>query len=208
MRLTGFISDLIGGAGVTVAGAVLPFGEDDVQETIGVLEKFYANDVIEMPHEAPAFSPQAAAWSARYLYHVIQLMLLRHLGDEQLNELLIPFPGEMNAAAIYTVDLSFRHLPDVFRLAKGLAPEDPLVQRITDTALQWPFSAAGIPLPGEPALDMILAHPSLRIAYVDRIIATRDGARCNAPRVTALVQEALGAYPEMLWPDLPLLLKK
>ncbi|KAA2245567.1 hypothetical protein F0L74_06320 [Chitinophaga agrisoli] len=208
MRLTGFISDLIGGTGVTVAGEVLPFGEDDVQETIDVLGRYYVNDVIGMPHHAPAFNPQAAAWSARYLYHVIQLMLLRHLGNEQLDVLLIPFPGEIDAAAIYTTDLTFRHLPELFQLARSLAPGDPLVQRLTDTALQWPFSAAGIALPAEPALDTVLDHPSLRIAYVDRIITRRDTARCNNPHITALVLEALGAYPEKLWPELPLLLKK
>ena len=208
MRLTGFISDLIGGAGVTVAGEILPFGEDDVQETIGVLGQYYANDVIEMPHKAPAFSPEAAAWSARYLYHVIQLMLLRHLGDKQIDALLLPFTGEVNADAIYTVDLSFRYLPDVFRLAKSLAPEDPLVQRITETALLWPFSSVGIPIPEAPVPNAILEHPSLRAAYVDRIITAKDATRCNTPEMEPLVMEALGAYPEQLWPGIPILLKK
>ena len=44
---------------------------------------------------------------------------------------------------MYFVDLTFRYLPDLLQLAKGLAPGDALVAQLKATARQWPLSLVG-----------------------------------------------------------------
>ena len=55
-------------------------------------------------------------------------------------------------------------------------------------------------LPGEPGLDVLLGHPSLRCAYRDRVIEHRDRRRLAHPEVALLVREALGGHPDTFWP--------
>ena len=123
-----------------------------------------------------------------------------------MRELLADFPGPATPEAVYAVDLTFRYLPDLLRLAQGLAPDDVLVARLRQAAGQWPFSfvgaAAGPPsLPPLAALSPVLSHPALRLAYADRVISARDRARAAQPAVAPLVQAALGDYGAILWPE-------
>jgi hypothetical protein len=143
----------------------------------------------------------AGAWAIEYLYRAIQLAMLRELSDEEVHKNLIDFPGAVNAEAIYTVDLAFRYLPSLLRLAAGLAPDDVLVIKMKEMAARWPFSSVGLKLSEFGETRMILKHPSLRIAYIDRIIDTKDAARINSANMTELVAEALGDHATTFWPE-------
>jgi hypothetical protein len=92
-------------------------------------------------------------------------------------------------------------MPDLFDLAKGLSPHDPLVKQMQETALAWPLSAAAIPLPTNADISTIMSHASLKQAYIDRIIQAKDLSKCRHPACYPLVQEALGSYSEALWPQ-------
>lgn len=206
MMLTDFTRGLVEGTGTTVAGQIAEFEDGDIQETADVLRQYYERDILEMPGTAPAFNPEAATWSTQFLYRMIQLMLLRDLGTDKIQELLPVYTMPLSPDVIYSADLVLRHLPDLFRLAKSLSPDDPLVKRLTATAAEWPLSSVGIPLAETAALDVILSHHSLQRAYVDRIIEKKDSGRCNTPAIHALVMEALGHYPGIFWQEYPLLL--
>lgn len=203
MMLTGFIIGLLQGTGTVVANQIQAFEDDDVRSAITIIQQYYTRDILEMPGTAPVFCPEAAGWSAQYLYRMIQLMLLRHVEKERIQELLPACTVPLSPELIYSADLVLRYLPDVFSLAKSLSPEDPLVKQIVATAVEWPFSSVGIPLPIDPDLGPILSHSSLQRAYIDRIIDAKDITRCNTPFIHALVQEALGNYPEILWQEFP-----
>lgn len=74
--------------------------------------------------------------------------------------------------------------------------------RLQGTARRWPLSFVGDGPAAEPAAEaVVLAHPALRQAYIDRIIEARDLFRARQEPLIALVGAALGAHAATLWPD-------
>lgn len=200
MKLSTFFQTLLESGKVQVVGDLSPFNLEDHRATLDLLRRFHAADSMDMPYSAPAFQPAAALWAAEYFYKSVHLTVLRDLDEAAIRKLLRPYLAEMDAEAIYSVDLVFRYIPGLFGLAKGLAPRDLLVQMLKETAAQWSFSAVGIELDGEPDLTHLLAHPSLRAAYVDRIIRLKDRKRAAHPEVATLVGEAMGGFASTIWP--------
>lgn len=201
MKLAAFLRDLLEKGKVTVAGQIGPFGDDDLRAAETTLRHYYEEDALEMPGAAPAFLPEAALWGARYFYHAVQLAVLRDLGEEVVRQYLQDYPGPRTPEAVYSADLTFRYLPDLLRLARGLAPGDVLVAALQRTALDWPFSSVGSGTAGEVVAGVILEHPSLRTAYVDRIIRQKDAARLGGPVIPEYVRAALGGHAAAWWPE-------
>jgi hypothetical protein len=212
MELTNFIAGLINDGKVKVVPQLQAFEGEDLRLATVHLQQYYEDDIQEMPSVAPSFDTAAALWAARYLYTAVQFILLRNLDEMTMQEHLLPYTGEQTAAAMYSADLTLRYLPDLFDLAKGLSPNDPLVKQMKETAQLWPFSSAGIPIAenslGEDLvatlatdLSIIFSHTSLKQAYIDRIIAAKDLHKCRQADCYPLVLEALGAYATNLWPQ-------
>ncbi len=201
MRLSKFLLSLNELGEVSVAADLQPFADSELQQSRSLLEQLYQYDLQEMPAQAPEFDAQAALWAAQQLYRITQLLLQRSWGPEVIDQQLQPYPHTLNAAAIYSADLCLRHLPILSRLAKGLAPSDHLVTKLQQLAAQFPFSSVGIVLQEtELAITAILDHPSLRYAYIDRIIANKDKNRIEPAPVQALIKSQLGNYTASYWP--------
>ena len=183
-----------------VAGQVLPFTQEDEEQATQRLREYYEHQLSDLTGRVPAFEPEAAVWAAIYLYRAVQLTVLRELGEDAVNELLTPFNGPVSPESILSVDLSFRHLPNLLGVAKGLAPQDPLVKQIQSAAIQWPFSSVGMKVEGELNTNVIMQNACLRRVYIDRIIEARDKNRCNNKLVNEYIKEALGDYGQVLWP--------
>jgi hypothetical protein len=205
MNLAAFINHLVREGQVTVVNQIIPFTPQELLDTQTILEEYYQNDILEMPGTAPAFDAEAALWAAGYIYRIVQLAMLREAGKQDIIHWLPPYPSLPSAESIYSADLCLRYLPDLFSLSKGLAPDDPLVQQIRETAMQWPFSSTGMNLPAQGDIQAMIASPSLLQAYADRIIATRDLNRCKVPAVQEIVAASLGNYASILWPDYKIL---
>lgn len=202
VTLAKFITDLTELGNVTIAAKVVPFEEHEQQEAISILKQYYTTQILEMPYTAPEFLDEAALWGAIFVYRTAQAILLREMTNDQVKKYLCPFSGNPSPEAIYSIDLTLRHLPDLMHFAKGLAPDDIVVQILQLTALQWPFSSVGTPLTEETDSTFIRLHPSLKYAYVDRIIQKQDHKRLTHPEIYDLVQTALGTYARHLWPGL------
>lgn len=200
VELKQFIQDITQQGKVTVEANVTPFTEEDIQAAIQQLREHYEHQKQELTATVPAFDAAAAIWAAGFLYRAIQLVILRHLGEEAVNELLTPYEGVISPEAVLSVDLSFRYLPNLISLAKGLAPEDVLVKRLREAAIQWPFSSVGMKVEEELNIETIMNNACVRRSYIDRIITARDIKRCNNPQVKEYIQEALGDYGHVLWP--------
>lgn len=200
VQLSQFIQDIIQQGKVVVEGTVTPFTDEDLQAAVQRLHEQYEQQKQELSGTVPAFEPAAALWAAGFLYRAVQLVVLRNLGEEAVNSLLTRYDGVISPEAILSVDLSFRYLPNLMGLAKGLAPEDVLVKRLHEAAVQWPFSSVGMKLDDELNIDVIINNICVRRAYVDRIITTRDIKRCNNTQVNEYIQEALGDHGHVLWP--------
>jgi hypothetical protein len=201
MQLTFFIHDLLKSGQVTVARQLKPFTDEDIQQTEKLLKQHYAGDKLELPLEAPEFSPEAALWAAKYLYHAIQFVMIRDLGEEEVKKHLTSFEGQITPNAVYAADLLLRYLPDLLSLAKGLAPDDILVTCLKQTLAKWPFSSTGLPGIEADNEEVILAHPSLKYAYIDRIIICKDTKRASKAQIAGLIEEVLGGYAHQFWPE-------
>jgi hypothetical protein len=201
MQFTSFIQDLLEKGQVTVARQLNPFSEEDLQEAGVVLRKYYTDDALEMPYTAPGFSAEAAIWGATYLYRASQFIMLRDVGEQEVHAHLSDFSGVISPEAIYSADLTLRYLPELLYLAKGLAPDDILVKCIKHRLVQWPFSSVGTEVAREVNHQPILAHPSLKYAYIDRIIQQKDIKRATDEAIAEAIREALGAHSSVLWPE-------
>lgn len=201
MELTNFIAGLINEGKVKVVPQMLTFTAEDLRLARVHLRQYYEDDAQEMPAQVPAFDPEAACWAAAYLYRAVQFILLRELDETTMQQHLLPYPGAHSPAAIYSADLTLRYLPDLFDLAKGLSPHDPLVKQMKETAAAWPFSAAAIHLDAVPDIRTLMGDASLKQAYIDRIIHAKDLHKCSVPECYPLVQEALGSYSDTFWPQ-------
>jgi len=201
MLLTTFLHDLLTTGAVTLPSQSTQFEIVDEQAAQVLLHAYYLEDIVDLPHAAPAFEAGAAQWAAQFLYRTVQLILVRELDETAISEQLNDYPGLITSEVMYSIDLSFRYLPDLLRLAKGLAPSDALVARLQVTAQQWPLSFASGETPLAEAEATVLAHPALRQAYVDRIIRAQYRSRANQPHLKPLIQTALGGHAAVLWPD-------
>lgn len=208
MVLEHFLIDLIQTGQVTVPNHIIDFELNPSDQSIILLEEYYRADALTMPHTAPSFHPEAALWAAKYIFSTIQLVLLRDIGEERMNELLTGYTGEYTPEAIYSADLTLRFLPDIFKFASGLSPEDPLIAKLKLTAQLWPFSSIGIANIPASSADTMLSHPSLRLAYIDRIMLKKDISRLLGKQEKTLVKEALGIHQTKLWPGLNLILNE
>lgn len=162
-----------------------------------------------MPFEAPALSPAAAGWALTVLYRGCQSLVYREIDAGAVRDALSrPCPREPSPEVCYSVDLSFRYLPDLLALARGIARDDPLVLGLMELARRWPLSSVGVAgvadasdgdgeIAGVSDLSAFVHHPSLRQLYVDRVIEKEDVARLGHPIVRDAVREALGALPEL-----------
>ncbi|MCC6460564.1 MAG: hypothetical protein IT260_08850 [Saprospiraceae bacterium] len=202
MKLTRFISQLLEEGRATVNGDLSPVEPNDWRAAKARLLEFYEEDLLEMPGNAPEFDAETALWAALYIYNALQLTILRDINTETVDQLLSPGPQATSADAVYSADLMLRYLPQLLGLAKGLSPQDIVVTKLKETAALWPFSSVGLETgPELPDVQLLLAHPSLRYAYADRIIARQDKSRAHQAGVSELVAEVLGSYGAAFWPE-------
>lgn len=165
-------------------------------ETLVEFEKQYR---LEMPLEMPAFSVTDAQKAAFCFFRACQFTVSRDASAElidtefeSLNEI------SDTPQTHYSVDLTFRFLPDLFRLSKSAMEEDPLVRHLHDWGIRWPLSSVGISdLKKSICTDGFSESSGLMRLYCDRIISTSDHSRLDAPRVRTLVEASWGMYPEL-----------
>lgn len=204
MQLTGFIQSLISTGAVTVAGDVRVSGAEDYSRVASLLGAAHGIDAGHLAGEAPAFDSKAAQWAAEILYRAIQCHFLRYLTDDKVLSLLPAYDGEATPEAIYSVDLTLRHLPAFFHLVRHTTPGDVLLHRLKSIAAAWPLSSVGIDTGEAVNPQAVMDHPSLRMLYIDRIIAAKDTARCQHPDVLRAVQEVIGDHENTYWPGFSL----
>ncbi len=193
-----FLVELFRGSRVHVA-ALSEFTADERQNAARVLTEWDQACRSDMPENAPPFCKTTAVWGAERFYRACQFLVFRDCSAEAIAaELTLARPkAAAPASAAYSVDLTWRFLPDLLKLASGLASDDPLVNHLWRWAVEWPLSSVGVPNLGEVDVSGFVEDPCLRTLYVDRIIARRDRTRLTDERVRDAVREALGAFPEL-----------
>jgi len=158
--------------------------------TLAALEAVYR---LDLPGEPPPLSPPAARWAAVSLFYACQFVAFRNAGEEMIAVALAsPVPPAEPASLHYSVDLTFRFLPDLLRLARSDAENDPLLGYLQQWAAAWPLSSVGLPGVTPSSIEPIVRDPCLLSIYCDRVIARNDRSRRSDPRVEDAVRQAVG----------------
>lgn len=196
--LSEFLNEIFRGSRVHVA-ALAESTSDERQNAIRVLNEWDQIYRENLPDNVPPFCETTAVWGAECFYRACQYLVFRDCSAEAINAgLTIARPKAVESPCMaYNVDLTWRFLPDLLKLASGLASDDPLVTQLRRWAVEWPLSSVGVPNLGEVDVSGFLDDPCLRCLYVDRGIARRDRTRQTNERVCAAVRETLGAFPEL-----------
>lgn len=195
MLAVSFVNSLLERGAVRVPGPTEP-SPGDWADAVAELDRAVRP---EMAFDPPPVDEPAAIWGLQMLYRGCQCLAHRDVDAETVGRMLAePCPSaRASAAACYSVDLALRYLPDLLSLARGIAPDDPLVTSLMRLANAWPLSSVGVKGVGEIDIRPFANHPSLRQLYVDRIIARSDVSRLGDAGIAGSVRAAVGNFPEL-----------
>jgi len=151
-----------------------------------------------LPATPPPVYLPAARWAATMFYRACQFVVFRDAGEELIAQTMAVACPHGDAPSVhYSVDITFRYLPDLNRLAQGTSQQDPLLTYLARWAVNWPLSSVGMASVGSVQIDTWAKDPCLLGLYVDRVIAWGDVPRLSDRRVREAVQEAVGLFPEL-----------
>jgi MoxR-vWA-beta-propeller ternary system domain bpX4 len=192
-----FYTALVADGVLRVRSEARPSAEE-VAEATGFLlehEQKYRRSLAGIP---PVPAKEALKWAADEFYRAAQFLLYRDLNEDLLQrDLSVSCPERKSAAVCYAVDLTFRFLPELIRLARAASESDPLTQRLMAWAGEWPLSSVGVKGVAPVEVNAFISDVSLRTLYLDRIIASGDVSRLEDARVRESARAALGAHPEL-----------
>jgi hypothetical protein len=130
--------------------------------------QIHAADVAGPPID---FDPDSATAAAEFARQA-SWALVNH--DERMAEVArrLKMPGVPNTPAHHlSADLLLRYLPQILRRARGLDPDDPLVELCARVLRQWPLSGVLADI-AEPPLGPIDfgGHAGLLLLYAERLV--------------------------------------
>lgn len=196
--LAEFTKSLLAGSVVRVGHPTIP-PVDEISASTDMLVDFEQLYRLELPGVVPEIDRQAAAWAVTTLYLLAALTIYRDAGEDVIQELLSgPSPDPGNLKSHYAVDLSMRFLPDVVKLAKSAASDDPLIKQMLRLGRQWPLSSVGVAGIGSVGIGSLRTSDTLMRLYADRVLATGDTDRLSDPAVSEAVAVTIGNYPAMM----------
>ena len=190
-----FVQELLASGRVSVP--LSPQVPDELDGAVAELDRALRP---QLAFDPPALAPDAARWGLLILYRACQFLVHRDIEADAIRAAFAqPCPRTAAADVCYSVDLSFRFLPDLLRLARGLPESDPLVQGVLALLRNWSLSSVGIDTVGneEEAIETFIHHPSLRMLYIDRIIEHSDHGRLVHPLVKQAIRAALGDHADL-----------
>lgn len=203
------------------------FSRGETEEAEEMLHHYERQYRKQLPGETPEWNAPAAMWGLEMLYRACSFLLHREATAETMQTLLNrPCPAKLSASVCYSVDLSFRFLPDLHGMVSDVARHDPLCDILEKWGTAWPLSSVGLadrkPIPlvidpeakpqtpsetGDPETDDsdeigwdlsgFWEHQTLRRVYLDRILTTKDLRRLMDPKVVDAIREDLGNYHEL-----------
>jgi len=192
-----FFQDLFDNGRVTVRSHEPP-SEEDFSAAVTEVLQFERQYRLELPAIPPSVSVDAVRWSTSMFYRASQLLVFRDIDATQIDQdLSTACPIADTPSAHYSVDLTFRFIPDLLKQARHVSGDDPLLRWLTKWANAWPLSSVGIPDMESLNIDAIAEDQCLLKLYGDRIIEQNDLSRLSDDRVNNAVRAALGAYPDL-----------
>jgi len=198
MEASQFIDDLLELGRVQVSFQLL--APDAFRQGVEDLDRVAREELAAHP---PQLEPAVAQWAMSVLYSAAQALVYRDIEADAVRAALSrPCPLAPSPEVCYSADLAFRYLPDLIRLARGIAQEDALVKGLSELAQAWPLSSVGVAGLKQLDVEPFIGHCSLRQLYVDRILQRSDAGRLDHPLVRQAVRQAIGGFRELASPDI------
>ena len=172
---------------------------DDLEATKQVLAQTSQDAALQAPSVAPEFDGDAALWAAETFAWAAGMLVDR-------GETNTDFPAWLNdrtanpttASAHWSVDLTFRFFSGLVARAEKVGKDDPLYPELMNLLEPWPLSSVGISVENSKhSIDIVLQDNCLQKIYVDRILITKDTARAESQPLQSLIENAVGAYPQL-----------
>lgn len=176
-----------------------PAGDRELQDAVSLLIESEQQQREHLPLQPPAIHIPSLTWAAAMLYRAAQLTVFRELSEQDIEASQgqhVPDPVR-TASGVYSVDLTFGHLPDLVRIVRAMNPNDPLLPVLISWCRQWPFSSVGVASVGEIDIEPILSDRCLTLMYADRILAAEDAARLDHPVIVETVRGVIGAWTDL-----------
>jgi hypothetical protein len=172
-------------------------GVDDT-DALPVLERLDRFTRDELALELPTFSPATALWAGRLFHQLCRFIVCRDIPEEQINlACAVACPEPRGPETDWSADLTLRHLPNLFQLARHLSNADPLVGQIKRIAADWPLSSVGIGELDTLNLESFVHHPARRRLYADRINAAGDRSRLGHAQLDDLLRADIGIHRDL-----------
>lgn len=199
MRFVDFLGRLLLDGRAEVPGRLGPLDAGERQAGGEFLVDFEVQYRATLPGTPPRLNVAAAVWAAERFLQACQFLVLRELPAEAMDDLWAedPWGGSGESEVHYSVDLSYRFLPDLWRQARIASTADPLLVHLLGWSVQWPLSSVGVADVRGFDLAPIQRSPSLVTMYVDRIITRRDHQRLTEPRTRQWIGESLGMHSHL-----------
>lgn len=197
MRYSEFLAALFEDGRVSVP-ELAPLDETELSAGDAFLADFEHVYRSEMPLGIPEFVASAGRWAATRFYQACQCAVFRDIDAEVVGTLLSdPPPAPRSAEVHYSVDLTFRFLPDLATFVGTAAAKDPLLDVLKRWAAEWPLSSVGMRDIHGIETGVIVRSSALTRVYVDRVISRGDTSRLSDVAVRDAVNASLGLYPEL-----------
>lgn len=176
-------------------------GKDDLdrREANRILSAWHSEAVVELPGAPLAYHPRGAMWGAMMCYRAACFICFREISEAAIRRLLPeePLPDAASPEAIFSADLTLRHWPEFFRMARARSEDDPLVTAMRRLAAQVPLSSLGMHIPVDPT-QALFRHAGLRQLFAERALERADHACLAVPEVAEFIRAKLGAYGSAL----------
>ncbi|UUC44917.1 hypothetical protein [Flavobacterium cerinum] len=173
---------------------------EDEQDAIAFLEGEYERESTDYPFESPLFSETAALWGAKTIYIAAQLFLFRENKITELQTLLPPYKGTIDASVMLSADLCLRFLPAIKYALEAVDVNDPLIAILEEILNYFPYSGIGHDgTVAIPDLTVILNNECLKQLYLDRITENKATKWTTQPEIKSALLANIGDYKNDLW---------
>lgn len=207
LSLKEFYSGLLNAGVARVTREPVPtLSEAETAELAALMEQGFRDSLLDLPgerHHDLGWHPASARSALEFLYRLAQALVDRTMPPAQVTALVAaPPPIPVSPGEMLSMDVTLRHLPELYATARALGPEDPLVTGCESTASLFPLSSVGIPLSNLADIQLLRTHPIIWQLYVDRVIERQDDRRLEDPACRRAVADALGEHGYSLAPKL------
>lgn len=181
-----------GRAVVPEIGSISPESRRDAKEVLAKYERIWREN---LPRPLATFNQEAASWAAENVFRACQFSVYRDADKSVMRAALQEAcPVKVTSDVHYSVDFTFRFLPDIEKSVRVASAKDPLLDILREWAMAWPLSSVGIPDLDAISIDGFASHPGLMQLYVDRVLTARDKSRSTNPMIQQQILASVGVH--------------